>query len=295
MGGPISKSHAHARYTRAMRFTHEPLTYRLAAGEDTLIHRLRAFLGHHDLRFYTQEQAYIDVGRGSFDAVLRMEMVTPDFVGCVGTVGQMCDFSAGCSLMGGGEHWNELPVNVIFTNIPALHRPTASVPTLRPRPKAPFAIGNNVVMSSGTRVLAGAVVGDGAVLGAGALVSGELPAFSICGGVPARVLRQRFDADTQAAVQAVRWWDFDIPYLRNNLSDIQALATDLTVPHIYRAPQPRLVIRLKRTGAQFDVWIERYVVDGVERSLEEAPQKVRDYLQQMSGPGPYYWLADMWA
>jgi acetyltransferase-like isoleucine patch superfamily enzyme len=52
-------------------------------------------------------------------------------------------------------------------------------------------IGNDVWIGAGVTVLGGASIGDGCVIAAGAVVRGHIPANSIAGGVPARVIRNR--------------------------------------------------------------------------------------------------------
>jgi acetyltransferase-like isoleucine patch superfamily enzyme len=53
----------------------------------------------------------------------------------------------------------------------------------------PVAIGDDVWLGAGAVVLRGSTIGDGAVVAAGAVVRGHVPARSVVGGVPARVLR----------------------------------------------------------------------------------------------------------
>ena len=52
-------------------------------------------------------------------------------------------------------------------------------------------IGNDVWLGTRAIVLPGARIGDGAIIGAGALVRGEIPAYAIAVGIPARVVGQR--------------------------------------------------------------------------------------------------------
>ena len=53
----------------------------------------------------------------------------------------------------------------------------------------------------------GITVGDGAVIGAGAVVTKEIPPYAVAVGVPARVIKYRFDADTVERLLKTRWWD----------------------------------------------------------------------------------------
>jgi acetyltransferase-like isoleucine patch superfamily enzyme len=56
---------------------------------------------------------------------------------------------------------------------------------------APITIGRNVWIGRGAAVLAGVCIGDGAVVAANAVVTRDVPAGAVVGGVPARLLRLR--------------------------------------------------------------------------------------------------------
>ncbi len=65
-------------------------------------------------------------------------------------------------------------------------------------------IGHNAIITPGCKF-----IGRGAVIGAGAVVTRDVPAYAIMAGLPAKSLRQRFDPDTIAALEASRWWILD--------------------------------------------------------------------------------------
>jgi acetyltransferase-like isoleucine patch superfamily enzyme len=52
-------------------------------------------------------------------------------------------------------------------------------------------VGHNVWIGYGACILRGATVGDNSVVGTSAVVTGEVPANAVVGGVPARVIRMR--------------------------------------------------------------------------------------------------------
>lgn len=64
--------------------------------------------------------------------------------------------------------------------------------------KSPVVIGADVWLGVKATVLRGSVIGEGAVIGANAVVRGEIPAFSVAGGVPATVLKDRKEVEAEA-------------------------------------------------------------------------------------------------
>lgn len=71
-------------------------------------------------------------------------------------------------------------------------------------------IGNDVWIGRRAIVLPGKSVGDGVIVGAGAVVTSNVPHYAIVGGVPAKVIRYRFDQATIDALLDLKWWDLDI-------------------------------------------------------------------------------------
>lgn len=82
-------------------------------------------------------------------------------------------------------------------------------------------LGNDVWIGYEAVLLSGVTVGDGAIVGARALVTEDVPPYTIVGGVPARPIRKRFPEETIAALQALRWWDWPPEKLRQHLPAIQ--------------------------------------------------------------------------
>lgn len=88
--------------------------------------------------------------------------------------------------------------------------------------KGDTVIGNDVWIGYEAIIMPGVKIGDGAIVGTRAVVTGDVPPYTIVGGVPARPIRKRFGDETIRRLEALRWWDWDEEKLRRNLSAIQS-------------------------------------------------------------------------
>ena len=88
--------------------------------------------------------------------------------------------------------------------------------------KGDIVIGNDVWIGYEAILLAGVTIGDGAVIGTRALVTKDVPPYTIVGGTPARVLRKRFSEDTISALLRLKWWDWPIEHIQRYIPEIQS-------------------------------------------------------------------------
>ncbi len=87
--------------------------------------------------------------------------------------------------------------------------------------KGDIVIGNDVWIGYDAVILAGVTVGDGAVIGARAMVTKDVPPYTIVGGVPARPIRKRFPDETVKALLRLRWWDWPLEQIAEGMQYIQ--------------------------------------------------------------------------
>lgn len=90
-------------------------------------------------------------------------------------------------------------------------------------------IGNDVFIGANVTVLDGVTISDGAVIGAGAVVVSDIPPYAVAVGVPAKVVKYRFDQSTIDKLLEKKWWEGDANQLRTverNFGDIEAFLKD---------------------------------------------------------------------
>jgi virginiamycin A acetyltransferase len=94
--------------------------------------------------------------------------------------------------------------------------------------KGDTVIGNDVWIGYDSLVMPGVHIGNGAIVAARSVVVNDVPAYSVVGGNPARVIKPRFAADVVARLEAVAWWDWPIEKVTQHLrvivsGDVDAL------------------------------------------------------------------------
>ena len=88
--------------------------------------------------------------------------------------------------------------------------------------KGDIIIGNDVWIGYEAVILPGVTIGDGAVIGCRAVVTKDVPPYTIVGGVPAKPIRKRFDEETIKELQKIKWWDWTEEKIAGKIPAIQA-------------------------------------------------------------------------
>ena len=88
--------------------------------------------------------------------------------------------------------------------------------------KGDIIIGNDVWVGYEVVILSGVTIGDGAIIGTRAVVTKDIPPYTIVGGVPAKPIRKRFTDATIARLLELKWWDWPDERIKENIEKIQS-------------------------------------------------------------------------
>lgn len=95
-------------------------------------------------------------------------------------------------------------------------------------------IGNDVWIGSNVIILDGVIVSDGSIIAAGSVVTKNVPPYAIVGGVPAKLIKHRFNENEINKLLTIKWWDMDIDFLRKNCNsfhDVTDFLNNLNSKH----------------------------------------------------------------
>ena len=88
--------------------------------------------------------------------------------------------------------------------------------------KGDIIIGNDVWIGYEAVILAGVTIGDGAIIGTRAVVTKDVPPYTIVGGVPAKPIKRRFPEETISALLEIQWWNWSEERIARNIGAIQS-------------------------------------------------------------------------
>jgi virginiamycin A acetyltransferase len=151
-----------------------------------------------------------------------------DFIGDKLIIGKFCAIASGVKfIMNGGNHHtgtlSSYPFS-IFGHDWESAAPAGGYPS-----KGDTVIGNDVWIGYEAVIMPGVHVGDGAVIASKAVVSKDVAPYTIVGGNPASLIRNRFKQSVIYQLLSIRWWDWDLDKITRNVAlissqNVEALA-----------------------------------------------------------------------
>jgi virginiamycin A acetyltransferase len=168
-----------------------------------------------------------------------------DFIGDRLIIGRFCAIATGVKFIMNGANHRMSGISTFPFGIFANGWETA-IPTPGDLPfKGDTVVGNDVWFGRESVVMPGVHIGDGAIIAAYSVVTKDVPPYSIAGGNPARVIRERFLPDVAARLQAIAWWDWPVDRITRNL----ALIVGGDVDALERVGQAAAVVHVPENSA----------------------------------------------
>ena len=120
-------------------------------------------------------------------------------------------------------------------------------------------VGNDVWIGYEAVVMAGVTIGDGAIVASRAVVTRDVPPYAIVGGVPAKVIKYRFDPATVESLLAIKWWEWPaetirraLPLIRGGKAEEPRLFPEDEVDRQYQAEETCEVVPAQGVGFHKD-------------------------------------------
>src|SRR5690242_11397612 len=163
----------------------------------------------------------LDVAMGDYSYVVNDAQITYT------TIGKFCSIAA-MTRVNPGNHPMHRATQAHFTYRASAYFPGESdeAEFFAWRKSFRIHIGHDVWIGHGAIVLPGRNIGTGAVIAAGAIVTKDVPAYTIVGGNPARPIKRRFPEAIAGRLAELSWWDWNHETLRRALPDFRKLRVE---------------------------------------------------------------------
>lgn len=131
------------------------------------------------------------------------------------SVGKYCSFADSCSIGLPKHTLNFISTSPIFTESKNSTGTKWIKKDIITNNKDKITIGNDVWIGNKVTIIGNVKIGDGAIIGAGAIVTKDVPDYAIVAGIPAKIIRYRFDKKIIDRLLYIKWWNMPEKKLRN--------------------------------------------------------------------------------
>ena len=124
-------------------------------------------------------------------------------------IGKFCSIAAGTQFIMGPANHRTSSVSTYPFQVFGGAWADQAPPHLGQLPrKGDIMVGNDVWIGRESVILPGVHIGDGAIIAASAVVTKDVPPYTVVGGNPAEFIRRRFNDRLTAMLLELKWWDF---------------------------------------------------------------------------------------
>jgi len=126
-------------------------------------------------------------------------------------IGNFCSIASNCTML----EFNH-PISKLSTFYINKHVFNEDSPANDRESKGPIKIGNDVWIGANVVILSGVKIGNGAIIGSNSVLTKDIPEYAVVGGVPAKLIKYRFEDNIIEKLLALKWWDWPIEKIREN-------------------------------------------------------------------------------
>lgn len=228
---PKKKEFLNKRVYSPLDFTKEEFKNSLVIFASSFVEDIKKYLS--EIEYYLDESIEYLEHEGNFDSSCEDRIINGVYVGkwtygalkhcnpeTVARIGKFCSINHSAIIGDTFQH----PLNKISTH-PFLYKSKLTHPSIsfvenhmiEDIQQKKTKINNDVWIGANAIILPGIEIGNGAVVGAGTVVTKDVPPYSIVVGVPAKVIKYRFNKKQISIIENLKWWEWNEEKIVNNI------------------------------------------------------------------------------
>lgn len=147
-------------------------------------------------------------------------------------IGKFSNIAANVRI-GATAHPYERPSLHHFTYRPTMYgfAATDDLAFFEDRLSQKISIGHDTWIGHGVMIMPNVTVGNGAIIAAGAIVTKDVPPYAVVMGVPAKIVKYRFDDEMIAGLEKIAWWDWSAATIKERFEDFRSPITEFVAKY----------------------------------------------------------------